>query len=171
MADVDYRRLMAGLVFPSANDRKSWHSTLRHRWNSVSTRTCPYCSLQWSSLVRNGVRQHCFDEACESEHIRRARRKWRSGKSAQSRAKKHGAERRYFDVAQVLARDRWTCQLCGAKTPERLRGTTDRFAPEIDHIVPISKGGGHTKENTQCACRQCNSTKGSKPLGQTLLFG
>lgn len=32
---------------------------------------------------------------------------------------------------------------------------------EIDHILPIAKGGGHTRSNTQIAHRLCNKRKGS----------
>ena len=40
----------------------------------------------------------------------------------------------------------------------------------IDHIIPISKGGKHEKENYRILCRSCNSRRGnrnyihSKPL-------
>lgn len=57
------------------------------------------------------------------------------------------------DPMRVLERDRWRCQLCGRSTPRRLRGTIKPNAPELDHIVPISKGGAHSYLNTQCACR------------------
>ncbi len=33
-----------------------------------------------------------------------------------------------------------------------------------DHIVPVSRGGGHTKDNVVPACGSCNSSKGNKPL-------
>ena len=46
-----------------------------------------------------------------------------------------------------------------------------RRSPELDHIIPLSKGGAHTPENTQCVCRQCNSEKADKPLGQQWLEG
>lgn len=62
------------------------------------------------------------------------------------------------------------CIVCGKKTPPHRRGTTHRRAPELDHILPLSKGGAHSAANTQCACRECNSTKGARPLGQLLLF-
>ncbi|MGE3807155.1 MAG: HNH endonuclease [Gemmataceae bacterium] len=74
-----------------------------------------------------------------------------------------------FDPLEVLARDRWRCQLCGVKTPERLRGTYQPNAPELDHIIPIALGGSHSRANTQCACRSCNGTKGARELGQLLL--
>jgi len=64
-----------------------------------------------------------------------------------------------FSPYEVFARDGWLCRLCGAPTPRAKRGTYEADAPELDHIVPISKGGPHTKANTQCACRACNLAK------------
>jgi 5-methylcytosine-specific restriction endonuclease McrA len=72
---------------------------------------------------------------------------------------------------KVLERDRWTCQLCGTKTPKRLRGTYDDRAPEVDHIIPIAQGGEHSYLNTQCACRRCNLAKSGSAKGQLRLFG
>lgn len=146
-------------------------SVAAYRAKKEITRACPYCGVQWCALVRLGIRQHCFDAACVGLHVA-AQRKVRSGsKSHERRAKAFGVERRYFNPRSVLRRDGWQCKLCGVKTPEKLRGTLDPRAPELDHIVPLSQGGPHTKQNTQCACRRCNGLKGAKPLGQTLLFG
>lgn len=86
-----------------------------------------------------------------------------------SRARRAGVAYEPFPAREVLARDGWWCQLCGVKTPARLRGTTDPRAPELDHIIPIAAGGAHTRLNTQCACRACNSAKGATPRGQLRL--
>ena len=87
------------------------------------------------------------------------------------RARKYGVPYEYINSLKVLRRDGWTCQICGRKTPERLRGTTKPNAPELDHRIPISTGGGHTWDNVQCACRECNGNKGNtKPIGQMNLF-
>lgn len=61
---------------------------------------------------------------------------------------------------KVLERDGWQCRLCGVATPQAKRGTYETNAPELDHRIPISKGGPHTYANTQCACRACNQAKG-----------
>lgn len=71
------------------------------------------------------------------------------------------------DPISVFDRDRWICQLCGKRTPRRLRGLVDPSAPELDHIIPLALGGAHAWFNVQCACRECNGRKGAKVLGQT----
>ncbi|HHW13485.1 MAG TPA: HNH endonuclease [Firmicutes bacterium] len=89
----------------------------------------------------------------------------RQGKAIR-RARIKGLAHEVFDPIEVFQRDHWTCQICGAKTPRRLRGTTDDRAPELDHIVPLALGGQHTRANTQCLCRRCNQAKGAAARGQ-----
>ena len=72
---------------------------------------------------------------------------------------------------QLFCRDGWRCQVCGAKTPKRLRGKAVDNAPELDHRVPLALGGGHTWGNVQLACRKCNGAKGhNRVVGQLPLF-
>jgi 5-methylcytosine-specific restriction endonuclease McrA len=56
--------------------------------------------------------------------------------------------------AGVLRRDGRRCAYCG------------RRADTIDHVVPRSRGGGHTWENCVAACRVCNSKKADRLLGE-----
>ncbi len=60
----------------------------------------------------------------------------------------------------ILDRDKWVCQLCGVKTPKRLRGTVHPRAPEIGHIIPRSRRGRlNDPKNLRCECRRCNAHK------------
>jgi 5-methylcytosine-specific restriction endonuclease McrA len=47
----------------------------------------------------------------------------------------------------VFARDDHRCQYCGG------------HADSIDHVLPRSRGGGHTWDNVAAACRPCNLRK------------
>ncbi len=39
---------------------------------------------------------------------------------------------------------------------------SDKNKPTQDHIIPLSRGGWHNKENIQALCLKCNSKKGAK---------
>lgn len=49
-----------------------------------------------------------------------------------------------------------------------------RFGPDLtptqDHVVPVSKGGGHTKENVVPACMHCNCSKRDNEKPVTLPY-
>jgi 5-methylcytosine-specific restriction endonuclease McrA len=59
--------------------------------------------------------------------------------------------------SEILERNGYTCQLCGAGP-----GDPDPFNPgrkvrlHIDHIIPISQGGTNDKENLRVLCSACN---------------
>ncbi len=53
----------------------------------------------------------------------------------------------------ILKRDNFTCRYCGRKIPEVIL--------EIDHIVPVSKGGTNELNNLITSCRDCNRGKGA----------
>lgn len=90
---------------------------------------------------------------------------------AQRGARRRGAvAANYVDPYRVFTRDGWRCQMCGCRTPRHLRGRHEDRSPELDHILPLSKGGSHTYDNVQCACRRCNSRKGASAYGQIPLF-
>lgn len=53
---------------------------------------------------------------------------------------------------EIFERDGYTCVNCGSTKKESL---------EIDHIMPISKGGKTEPGNLQTLCRNCNIRKGN----------
>ena len=55
----------------------------------------------------------------------------------------------------IMERDGFKCCLCG-------RTADDGVELEVDHIIPISKGGRSDKENLRTLCRDCNRGKGAK---------
>lgn len=127
---------------------------------------CKKCGAEFIALLGGGLsKQYCDD--CLKDTKQRLHRIHK----AKRRAACKGAHAESVNPFKVFDRDRWHCKLCGCKTPKSKRGTYDDDAPELDHIVPISKGGEHTYLNTQCACRRCNAAKRDKPLGQMLLIG
>lgn len=62
----------------------------------------------------------------------------------------------------IKDRDSHTCQnpLCGVSV-----AAEPNLLLEVDHIVPVSKGGTSEPENLQTLCWRCNRTKGAKMPG------
>lgn len=56
---------------------------------------------------------------------------------------------------KIKVRDNYTCQICGKYMP-------DEVGLQIDHIVPVSKGGKTVESNLQVLCSKCNARKGDK---------
>lgn len=59
----------------------------------------------------------------------------------------------------IKRRDEYTCQSCGASTAQQ-----DLLLLEVDHIIPVAKGGLSTEDNLQTLCWKCNRTKSDKIL-------
>lgn len=74
----------------------------------------------------------------------------RSG--AKRRALKRGAEAPLTaaEWAAILDRYEGRCYVCAAP------------AEELEHVVPLSRGGSHSFENVRPSCRECNRGAGGK---------
>jgi 5-methylcytosine-specific restriction endonuclease McrA len=55
---------------------------------------------------------------------------------------------------EILAAHDYRCRYCDQSFSADLPATQD-------HIIPISKGGHHTRDNIVPACKPCNSSKGT----------
>ena len=58
---------------------------------------------------------------------------------------------------KILDRDHHTCQQCGVSLKQE-----PHLLLEVDHIVPVSKGGLTAEDNLQTLCWRCNRSKGAK---------
>lgn len=57
----------------------------------------------------------------------------------------------------IKRRDNFTCQNCFVSTADQ-----SLLLLEVDHIIPVSKGGLSTEDNLQTLCWKCNRTKSNK---------
>ncbi|MFF8629672.1 HNH endonuclease [Streptomyces werraensis] len=81
------------------------------------------------------------DGRCGEHQLRKS---WNRTSARNSARPKDWAKRR----TRTLARDRYTCQKCGAR--EEL---------EVDHIVPVSRAGSWELDNLWVLCRPCHRRK------------
>lgn len=63
-----------------------------------------------------------------------------------------------IDRGVIIERDGSICYLCNA--------TVDDDEIELDHVVPLSRGGVHTADNLRVTHRRCNRAKCAKLLSE-----
>lgn len=136
----------------------------KSRFVSAAVRAASVCSVCGVEFVTKTKSGSCCSDKCR-------RKKQNKGNKHSKRARLFGVEYKPVQPLKVFERDGWKCQICGKHTPQARRGSRYSNAPELDHRIPISKGGPHTYGNTQCACRACNGEKHNKSsVGQIPLF-
>jgi hypothetical protein len=94
--------------------------------------------------------------ACQAARIER------QTKAAPAEAKESEAD--YYNIrenrSKVYERDEYKCQHCGKQLT--------RFTATLDHIQAIANGGDNSLANLVTACRECNSRKHARLLGDFL---
>ena len=66
-----------------------------------------------------------------------------------------------ISIERLMKRDKNLCYLCGDKVNINL-DYNDDYYPNIEHVIPVSKGGTHTWDNVKLAHRICNMEKSDK---------
>jgi 5-methylcytosine-specific restriction endonuclease McrA len=120
------------------------------RWNKENPQKTAAnmrrCRAQRPDHFRDYMRQYRKDNRDKysiSDKAKHAKRRSAIGKT------EHKLTRMEYEVARKAARGR--CFYCREK--RRLT---------LDHIIPLSKGGLHSRDNVVFACVSCNSSKGAK---------
>jgi len=110
--------------------------------------------------LRGITTKHNYNHSLKGKITSQKYRQSEKGRAARLRAR---TKRRVTlgVVASTLTAEEWReikkqyqyrCVYCGQK-----------LSLTIEHAVPISKGGTHTKNNVVPACFQCNSRRGNNP--------
>lgn len=69
---------------------------------------------------------------------------------------------------EIYTKYNFTCNGCGIYFPPPVNWDKQsafgngEMCLEIDHIIPLSKGGKDTIENKQALCQKCNNIKSDK---------
>ncbi len=112
---------------------------------------CKHCGVSFLSEHKDKRKKFCSYRCSKKYYAKDRKVKTRQG-------------HRRMNPLTVLERDNWTCYICGCFTPKEFRGTLSDNAPEVDHIIPLSKGGEHALSNVRCCCRKCNNRKSNTLL-------
>jgi 5-methylcytosine-specific restriction endonuclease McrA len=86
------------------------------------------------------------------------RRRVSSNAAKHERRAREEAKIERFDPLEVYKRDGWLCGICRAEVDPAVLHP-DPMSASLDHVVPLSKGGDHTRENSVLAHLICNIRK------------
>jgi hypothetical protein len=130
---------------------------------------CRECGSDINQVSRVNYKKWCNDCAIKKKmdaknsyvRINRAKGLMPLGND-RSRAKYYGVD--YEPIKRNIVFDKadWCCESCGISTPMSEKGKNNDNSPELDHIIPISKGGPHKYDNVQLLCRACNAIKSDR---------
>lgn len=119
------------------------------RWNEACRASCDCCGEALSlsdPSQRERLCYRCDTPARRHEYVRVAWNLYRASREGLAATLEPAI---WF---AVLARHRFACAYC--------QGPFE----EMDHVVPIARGGGTTADNCLPSCSECNRLKGDKTL-------
>lgn len=164
---------------PSAKDS---HPEGWQRKNAIQDRVCPTCGStfrpkapdqQFCSYpcVVQGQTFQCVCIECGEMFTGASQNAALCSAECKKRRKSHRTNWRMhrrrapaperFTRMEIFERDGWKCGLCGRKVDSTLR-FPDPMSASLDHIIPVTLGGQHTRENTQCSHWVCNVRKNNR---------
>lgn len=106
----------------------------------LDVKWCKCCGQEF--MCKPGARVYCT-QSCA----------WRA--KAKARGRRHLRRRE-----DIFERDGYMCWLCDEPTSDRYT-PGDIWSPTIDHLTPVSLGGGDDPENLATAHMWCNSVRGN----------
>jgi hypothetical protein len=95
----------------------------------------------------------------DADGERRSLHDWNRGRHSQ---RERNAVRRAWDAMSnrtrplIFARDGYRCLACGES-----HGNVENPL-EVDHVIPVARGGENDFDNLQTLCRSCNRRKGAR---------
>ena len=180
-------------LYCSKKCKNSWHSN--HRKDKPANATCiicrkPFhsvsayqcCSLACSIIKRTQTAQAMrIEKICRCcgkifyvdghhQFARYCSKACNDAVNCHVRRFKLSLDKEDFAPIEIYERDGWICQICHKPVERRVNGKNP-LQPSLDHVIPISLGGSHTKRNVRCTHLKCNVERKNRISDQLLLIG
>ena len=151
---AEYQQYLGGVPdFIMENDKAGFYSCLGFATVDESVLTVEYKF----SYTSGGMARRSFTVPMTEENISELIKVLESKLTASAFAKEQRIlmTKKLRDL--IKRRDNFTCCNCGNSTY-----VEPNLLLEIDHIIPVAKGGRTVEENLQTLCWKCNRAKGAK---------
>jgi hypothetical protein len=125
---------------------------------------CIDCNVLVELPIRGASRQkRCAECAVKAARVIQKRM------SHERRALKMGAEAEKFTHLEIFERDAWKCGICKKRINKHLKHPHPMSA-SLDHIIPLTRGGSHTRAGVQASHLRCNLRKYNLGGGEQLML-
>lgn len=126
-------------------------------FEAVDFKTAYFPKYEFRYVSAGGNTGDCYDVVMDVEQLN----KFVVYLSEKIKFKKSAAGQRALMTSKlrqkIKERDGFACKKCNASIEQE-----PNLLLEIDHIIPVSKGGLTTEDNLQTLCWRCNRSKGAK---------
>lgn len=154
---ADYQQYLGDVpAFIMENDEAGFYSRLGFAVIDESVLTVEY---KFAYTSGGGMAQRSFTVPMTAETIVELIRMLEGKLTASAFAKEQRALMTQKLRIFIKTRDNYTCCACGNSTH-----VEPNLLLEIDHIIPVSKGGQTEEANLQTLCWKCNRAKSNKIL-------
>ena len=119
----------------------------------VYDKRCIECGKHYSTTRMKS--KYCSKKCCKTFNYRVNETRRRE------QLRKNGKIDWDISIERLMKRDKNLCYLCGDKVNINL-DYNDDYYPNIEHVIPVSKGGTHTWDNVKLSHRICNMEKSDK---------
>lgn len=106
--------------------------------------------------VNYNYRERHPDRAKHYDHVRRARMA--------------NCESESFPDSEIFERDGFVCGICNEPVDMEVR-YPDAMSASLDHVIPLSRGGGHVRANVRLAHLGCNARKCARLDDEMIVSG
>ena len=131
---------------------------IRDRWIAAHPEQDKAAKARWEAAHPENVK-------AKLARYRATHREELNARNHQRRAVQYGVTAEEFLNIEIFDRDGWVCQLCETPIDRDLKWP-DPMSVSLDHIMPITLGGHHTRANSQAAHFRCNQSKGNRVVAQ-----
>lgn len=159
---LTHRRLMANRRFHLRQAR-----TVADYAANPPTIACSDCGLSVETKRKGGRRQRCEpcarrrQKALSRTYVPKDPEKWREYYRQRGyfrRARMQGVGYERFSPKEIFVRDRWLCGICNTRIDPATRWPDPKSAT-LDHIIPLSEDGPHSRANVRAAHLGCNCSR------------
>lgn len=154
LCDKAFDKKVANSLFCRVEHEKAYRGERLRQKRANKERECKNCQKSFAKN-QSGEVSYCSIECKQEDRRKKVKKVLKNRKvSCELVTAK-------YTFKQIADRDGMSCAHCGMETTKGGDHLSWSYA-NIDHIIPVSKGGADALFNVQILCKKCNTKKSNK---------